>query len=157
MNTNLILVLAFAIGIVAGLRSVTAPAAVSWAARLGWLDLQASPLAFMGSTVALVGFSVLAVAEYAADLHPATPSRTTPGPLIARLLMGSLSGACLCASADRSLLAGAVLGGAGGIIGAFAGYYGRTRLVRLLGVKDKFIAVAEDFIAIVLAWCIVSR
>jgi uncharacterized membrane protein len=38
-----ILVLAFLIGIVAGLRAMTAPAAVSWAAHLGLLPLQARP------------------------------------------------------------------------------------------------------------------
>ena len=113
-------------------------------------------MAFMGSTVALVVFSVAAVAEYAADLHPATPSRTSPGPLIARLVMGGLSGACLCAAANRSLLAGAVLGAAGGLVGAFAGYHARTRLVRLLKVNDRVVAIAEDLVAIVLAWCIVS-
>ena len=156
MNTNLILVLAFAIGIVAGLRSLTAPAAVSWAARLGWLNLEGSPLAFMGSTVALVGFSLLAIGEYVADLHPSTPSRTTPGPLIARIVMGGLSGACLCAGSNHSLVAGAALGGIGGLVGAFAGYEIRTRLVRALGVKDRVVAVAEDLVAIVLAWCIVA-
>jgi uncharacterized membrane protein len=150
------LLLALGIGFVAGLRSLTAPAAVSWAARMGLLNLEGSPLAFMGSTVALVGFSLLALAEYGADLHPATPSRTTPGPLMARIVAGGLSGACLCAAGHRSLLAGAVLGGLGGVIGAFAGYQGRTRLVRALGVKDGVIAVAEDLVAIVLAWCIVS-
>jgi uncharacterized membrane protein len=156
MQSNLIYVLSLAIGVVAGLRSLTAPAAVSWAARLGWLRLEGSPLAFMGSTIALVLFSLLALAEYGADLHPATPSRTTPGPLIARILMGGLSGACLCASANRSLALGAVLGGLGGLAGAFAGYQARTRLVRALSVNDRVIALSEDVVAIALAWCIVS-
>ena len=44
-------VLAFLIGLVAGLRAMTAPAAVSWAARLGWLNLQGTPLAFLGAAV----------------------------------------------------------------------------------------------------------
>ncbi|HEY1434389.1 MAG TPA: DUF4126 domain-containing protein, partial [Thermoanaerobaculia bacterium] len=43
-----VLVLAFLIGVVAGLRVMTAPAAVSWAARLGWLHLEGTPLAFLG-------------------------------------------------------------------------------------------------------------
>ena len=32
----------FSIGVIAGLRSLTAPALVSWAAHLGWLDLRGS-------------------------------------------------------------------------------------------------------------------
>lgn len=156
MHTDAVLALAVVIGIVAGLRSLTAPAAVGWAARLGWLDLHGSALAFMGSTVAVVIFSLLALAEYAADLHPATPSRTAPGPLIARIVMGGLSGACLCAAASRSLPLGAMLGGLGAVIGAFGGYQARTRLVAALGVKDRVIAISEDVVAIALAWLVVS-
>lgn len=156
MHTDLVFALAVGIGIVAGLRSLTAPAAVSWAAHLGWLDLQGSSLAFMGSTVAVVIFSLLAVAEYVADLLPTTPRRTTPGPLIARIVTGGLSGACLCASAGRSLPLGAVLGGLGAVSGAFMGYEARTRLVKALRVKDRVIALSEDVVAIVLAWLLVS-
>jgi uncharacterized membrane protein len=151
VNITYALALALGIGIVAGLRSLTAPAAVSWAAYLGWLNLQGSPLAFMGSTAAVVIFSLLALGEYVADLLPQTPNRTTPGPLIARILTGGLSGACLCASAGQSLVAGAVLGGIGSVIGAFAGYQVRTRLVRGLKVQDMLIAIPEDLVAIGLA------
>ena len=149
-------VLTVLIGFVAGLRSLTAPAAVSWAAHLRWLDLEGSALAFMGSTLAVIVFSVAAVAEFGADLHPATPSRTTPGPLLARIVMGGLSGAALTLAAGQSMLPGALLGGAGGLIGAFVGYQARTRLTAALG-KGKLIAVVEDLIAIVLAITIVSR
>ena len=152
MQSDSVFVLAGLIGFVAGLRSLTAPAAVSWGARLGWLNLDGSPFAFMGSTVALLGFSLLALAEFGADLHPSTPSRTRPGPLFARVTMGGLSGACLCAAANRSLLAGAGLGGVGALVGTFGGYQGRTRLVRALGVRDRVVAVAEDLSAIVLAY-----
>jgi uncharacterized membrane protein len=153
---NYALVLAFGIGVVAGLRSLTAPAVVSWAAYLGWLNLQGSPLAFMGSIAAVASFSLLALIEYVADLLPKTPNRTTPIPLIARILMGSLSGACLCASASQSLLVGAMLGGIGGVIGAFAGYQARTRLVNGLKVKDTLIAIPEDLVAIGLGYYLVS-
>ncbi len=157
MQNDSILALAGLIGFVAGLRSLTAPAAVSWGARLGWLQLQGSALAFMGSAVAVVGFSLLAVAEYLADLHPRTPSRTAPGPLMARVVIGGLSGACLCASDGRSLALGAVLGGTGGLVGAFAGYWGRTRLVAALKVPDHFVALSEDLVAIALGLFVVSR
>ncbi len=156
MNANYVFALAAGIGVVAGLRSLTAPAAVSWAAHLGWLNLQGSPLAFMGSAVAVAIFSLAAMAEYVADLLPKTPSRTTPMPLLARIIMGGLSGACLCASANQSLLAGAVLGGIGGVVGAFSGYEARKRLVQRLKVKDAFIALPEDLVAIALAYFFVS-
>jgi uncharacterized membrane protein len=156
VNPIYALVVAFGIGIVAGLRSLTAPAAVSWAAYLGWLNLQGTPLAFMGSSAAVAIFSLLALGEYVADLLPNTPNRTAPLPLVARILMGGLSGACLCASADQSLVAGALVGGIGSVIGAFAGYQARTGLVRRLKVKDIFIAIPEDLVAIGLAYLLVS-
>ncbi len=156
MNDSSVLILAFGIGIVAGLRSLTAPAAVSWAAHLGWLHLEGSPFGFMGSVPAVAILSGLALAEYVADLLPRTPRRTMPGPLMARIAMGGLSGACLSASANQSLLAGAVLGGIGGALGAFAGYEARRRLVNGLKVKDIYIAIPEDLVAIGLAYFIVS-
>ena len=152
-----VLALAAGIGIVAGLRAMTAPAAVSWAACLGWLDLQGSPLAFMGSGIAVAIFSLLAVFEYVADVLPRTPNRTKPGPLIGRIILGGLAGACISVSGGQSLLAGALLGGAGAVIGAFAGYEARRRLVESLKVKDLLIAIPEDLVAIGLAYLFVSQ
>jgi uncharacterized membrane protein len=105
----------------------------------------------MGSTVAVGIFSLAAIGEYVNDVLPKTPSRTAPGPLIARMVAGGLSGACLCASAGQSLLFGTVLGGIGAVLGAFGGYQIRTRLVRALKVKDIFVAIPEDLVAVGLA------
>ena len=157
MNSTPVFLLAAGIGFVAGLRSLTAPAAVSWAACLGWLNLSGSPLAFLGSTAAVVIFSLLAVAEYVADKLPRTPSRTSAGPLMGRIVLGGLAGAGIGVAGGRGLLPGLVLGGLGGLIGAFAGYQARRRLVAGLGVKDTVIAVLEDLVAIGLAYLIVSR
>ncbi|HEX2251356.1 MAG TPA: DUF4126 family protein [Gemmatimonadales bacterium] len=145
------LAFAAAIGIVAGLRSMTGPAAVSWAAYLGWLNLSGSPLSFMNTTAAVAVFSILAVAEYVADKLPRTPNRTRAGPLVGRILMGALAGACLTVSAGGSLLAGAGMGSIGAVAGAFTGYEVRRKLVRDLEIRDLPVALAEDLVAIVLA------
>ena len=63
-------VLAFLIGVVAGLRAMMAPAAVSWAARLGWLNLSGTPLAFMGAAVTPYIFTLLALGELVNDKLP---------------------------------------------------------------------------------------
>ena len=78
MNTGWVLALAFAIGLVAGLRSLTAPAIVSWAAHLKWLDLHDSFLAFLGSTAAVYILAVCAIGELVVDKLPNAPSRTEP-------------------------------------------------------------------------------
>ena len=51
---------------------------------------------------------------------------------------------------------GALLGAVGGVIGAFAGYEIRRRLVSTLKIKDIFIALLEDMIAVGLACFIVT-
>ena len=65
---------AFLIGVVAGLRSLTAPAAVSWAASLGWLHLENTPLAFMGYAATPYILTVLAIGELIADQLPRRPA-----------------------------------------------------------------------------------
>jgi uncharacterized membrane protein len=148
---------AFLIGAVAGLRSLAAPAVVAWAAHRNWIDLHSSPLSFMGSTAAIALFAFGAVGELIADKLPSTPSRLKPPGLIARIVLGGLSGAAVAASTSQSMALGAVPGAAGGIAGAFAGYEARTRLVRALGVPDFFVACLEDAVAIGGGLLIVSR
>ena len=148
MSSSQVLLLAFLIGVVAGLRSLTAPAVVAWAAHKNWLNLQGTSLAFMGSITALVIFVVLAIGELIADQLPNTPSRTKPPGLIARVVLGGLCGAVLAAAGAQSLAFGGILGAAGGIAGAFGGYQVRTRLVRALKVPDFVIACLEDAVAI---------
>jgi uncharacterized membrane protein len=154
---NHIFALALGIGVVAGLRSLTAPAAVAWAANLGWLNLQDSPFAFMASAGAVAAFSLFAIGELIADKLPQIPKRTAAFGLGARILTGGFCGACLCSANKESLFIGVVLGAVGAVIGAFGGYEIRKRLAVKLNIRDTFIAISEDLIAIGLACFLVSR
>lgn len=157
MSSSWICLSAIGIGVVAGLRSFTAPALVSWAVHLGWLDLRDSPLAFIGSTAAVVILAILAVGELLGDKWPGTPKRTALAPLAARIVSGGFCGACLFVAANQAWLGGAVAGGIGGLIGAFGGYEIRKRLVAGLRINDLVVALGEDLVAIGLAWFLVSR
>ena len=157
MNGGMAVLLAFGIGAVAGLRSMTAPAVTAWAAHLGRLDLQNSTLAFMGSKWAAGIFTLGALGELVADQLPMTPARTKPGPLAARIVMGGLCGACIVVAAGGAAWLGAVAGGIGGFVGAFAGYRARMGLVQSLHVPDAAIAIPEDLIAIGLGILLVTR
>lgn len=158
MNSGFaVLWLALGIGVVAGLRSLTAPAVVAWAAHVGWINLHGSPLAFMGSVWAVAIFTVLAVIEFVADQLPSTPSRTAPVGLSARVVTGALSGACLAIAGGGMLWVAALAGALGGIAGAFGGYQARVGLVRTLHVPDFAIAIPEDLVAIGLGVFLVSR
>jgi len=151
------LLLAFAVGVIAGLRSMTAPAVAAWAAYLGWIHLQGSPLSFMGSIWVVALFTLGALAEFIVDQLPQTPPRTAPGPLLARVVTGGLSGSCVAVAGGQSLLVGALLGAVGGVVGAFGGYQARTGLVRGLKVPDRVIAIPEDVVAVLLGVLFVSR
>jgi uncharacterized membrane protein len=157
MNASQVLLLAFLIGVVSGLRSLTAPAVVSWAGHRNWLNLHNTPLSFIGSTAAVVIFVLLAIVELVADQLPSTPSRLQPPGLIARIILGGLSGAGVAVAGAQSIALGAILGAAGGIAGAFAGYEVRTRLVRALKVPDLVVALLEDAVAIGGGLLIVAR
>jgi uncharacterized membrane protein len=148
--------LAFLIGVVAGLRSMTPPAAVSWAARLGWLHLEGTPLAFLGFAFTPYILSVLAIGELIADKLPKTPSRKAPGPFAARIVVGAFCGAAVGAP-GQTLIAGAAAGAIGGVAGTLGGYEFRSRLVKATGGKDLPIALLEDAIAIGSAFWMVSR
>jgi uncharacterized membrane protein len=150
------LLFAFLIGFFAGLRSLTAPAVTAWAVYLGWLKLE-RPLSLIGSLPAVVIITVLAVAEIVADKLPKTPSRTSPPGLIARILMGGITGACVAAAGGEGALLGAVLGAIGGVVGCFAGFQARTRLVKALGTRDTYVALLEDLVAVAGSLWIVSR
>jgi uncharacterized membrane protein len=157
MTPPVVLLLAFLIGVACGLRSLAAPAVVAWAAHRGWIHLSGTPLHFMGSSAAVVLFSLFAVVEIVADKLASAHSRTKPAGLIARIVLGALCGACIAVSGAQSIAFGALLGAAGGIAGAFGGYEARTRLVKALMVPDFVIAILEDALAIGGGFFLVSR
>ena len=150
------LLFAVLIGLFAGLRSLTPPAAVAWAVHLDWLKL-ARPLSLIGSLPAVIILSLLAITEFFVDKLPNTPNRTAPLGLIARIETGGLTGACVSLGGGRSAFAGAAFGVLGGIVGCFGGYQARARLVKSLRQPDFNIALLEDLIAIGGSLFIVSR
>ena len=150
------LLLAFFIGFFGGLRSLTATAATAWTVYLGWLKIE-RPLSLIGSLPAVTIFTLLAVAELVADKLPQTPSRTAPLGLIARIVMGGLTGACVSAGGAQGVFVGILLGAAGGVAGCFLGYRARGRLVKALGTRDIYIALVEDLVAIAGSLWVVSQ
>ena len=147
-------VLALLMGVVAGLRTVTAPAAVSWAAYLGWLDLSDTWLAFLGHPVALWVLTILALGEFVTDQLPSTPSRTVPLQFGARLLSGALCGWCLGVPPGVPWL-GLVAGAAGAAIGTLGGAAARARMAASFG-RDRPAALIEDGVAVLGAFLLVA-
>ena len=147
----------FLLGCIAGLRSLTAPAVVCWAAHFGWLHLAGTTLAFLNHPATLIVFTLLALVELISDKLPKTPARTAPPGLIARIVLGGLCGAALAASAGSSQIIAAAVGIIGALVGTFAGYNIRHALVVQADLPDLAVALVEDAIAIGGGFLIVSH
>ena len=150
----MIVVLALLIGIVAGLRAMTAPAAVSWAAYLGWINLDDSWLWWLGHWITPWIFTLLAIVELVNDQRPSTPSRTVPVQFGARVVMGALTGAAIGVGGGM-LIGGLIAGIVGAIIGTLGGKTVRARLAASFGL-DRPAALIEDAVAILGGFLIVA-
>jgi uncharacterized membrane protein len=144
MKDEKVLVGAATLGAIAGMRAMSAPALVSQLARKGGLAVEGSKLGFLNSSGALSTTALLAVGELIADKLPFIPSRTTPGPLIARAISGGVSGAIISSARRKSPWAGALIGAGAAIGAAYAAYHLRRAAKERLRVPDFVLALAED-------------
>ena len=141
-----ILILSLLIGVVAGLRAMTAPAVVAGAAHFGGLSLAGTSLSFMGHVAAFWVFGVLALGELVTDQLPKTPSRKVPVQFGTRIAMGALCGAALAAPSGQHIV-GALVGAVGAVIGTLGGAAARASMARAFG-RDLPAALIEDAVAI---------
>jgi uncharacterized membrane protein len=153
----MVFLLSFLLGFVDGLRSLTAPAIVCWAAHLGWLRFAGTKFAFIDHRSTLVVFTVLAMIELVVDKLPNTPARTAPLGLVARIVLGGASGLALATGTGISAHLAGVIASIGAVAGAFAGYNIRHAVVFKAHVPDIVVAIAEDVIAIAGGLGIVSH
>ena len=150
----MILLLVFLIGVLTGLRSLTPPAGTAWAAHWGWIRAPRF-LSWLGATPSVLLLTGLALVELVADKLPKTPNRTQAMPLIARMVMGAFTGACLGANGGQSSIVSALIGALGAVVGTLAGYQARTRLVASHG-HDLPIALLEDAVAVLGAFALAA-
>jgi uncharacterized membrane protein len=141
--------LAVSMGILAGSRSMMAPAAVAWAAYLGRLEAGGGWLVVFGHPWARWIWSALALGELVTDQLPFTPSRTVPVQFVGRIVSGGLCGAAIGASAG-SLPLGAIAGMVGAVIGTLGGRALRAKMAAACG-HDHPAAFVEDALALALA------
>ena len=154
MTHALVLLLALLIGVVAGLRSLTAPAVVAWAAFIGWIDLHGTWASWMANIITVIVFTVLAAGELVNDKLPKTPARTAPPIFAARIITGGFAGAVLGAWPHWTFTAlGA--GVIGAVLGTLGGYQARKRLAAASG-RDLPIALLEDAVAILGGFAILA-
>ena len=135
---------ALGLGAISGLRSLSGPAFVSRAASRGDLDLDSTVFAFLGSPRISKALVLMELGELVGDKLPATPSRTSPLPLLGRAASGALVGAAVFVSEGRRSSIGAALGSTAAIAAGFAGERLRALTVEKTGLPDPVVAFAED-------------
>jgi uncharacterized membrane protein len=151
----LVLLLALLIGVVAGLRSLTAPAVVAWGAFLAWINMNGTWASWIGNLITVVILSLLAVAELVNDKLPKTPPRTVPPVFAVRIITGAFAGAVL-GTVWGYKWGGLGAGAVGAVLGTLGGYQARKRLVAATGGKDLPIALLEDAVAVLGGFAVVA-
>ena len=145
----MLLLCAFLVGVVAGLRSMLAPAVVSWFARLNVLNVEGTWFALMNYRITIGIFTALAICELIVDKLPRTPSRKQPVSFTVRILCGALVGATVGATGNK-VVVGAILGAVGAVAGTLGGSAARTRLAAAFH-RDFPAAILEDIVALGIA------
>lgn len=139
-----VLLAAFLIGLVVGLRTLTAPAVLLWLRDRGgfWAIL----------------ISVGAIVEYFGDVRPNAPARTGLTGLVPRILAGAFCGwqlAAMHAMPGSSTICAAVLGAIGAVGGAYGGLVLRKKAIDAIGLVPS--GLLEDAVAIALAYVVIAN
>ena len=147
MTHALVLLLALLIGVIAGLRALTAPAVVAWGALLGWIDVDGKWSEWVAHPITVTVLTIFLLVELVTDQLPKTPSRKTAPQFITRLLMGAFAGAVI-GSAFFHTFSALGAGMVGAVLGTLAGAEARSRLVDKNGGRDRPGAIIEDVVAV---------
>jgi uncharacterized membrane protein len=147
MTHALVLLLALLIGVIAGLRALTAPAVVAWGGWLDWIHLENKWSEWVAHPITVTVLTILLVAELVTDQLPKTPSRKTPPQFIVRIITGGFAGAVI-GSAFYHTFSSLGAGMIGAVLGTLGGYEARKRLVAANGGHDLPVALAEDVLAV---------
>lgn len=147
MTQVLVIVLAVLIGVIAGLRALTAPAVVAWGAFLGWIDVDGKWSEWVAHPITVTVLTIFLLVELVTDQLPKTPSRKTAPQFITRLLMGAFAGAVI-GSAFFHTFSATGAGMIGAVLGTMGGAEARQRFASARSGQDRPGAILEDIIAV---------
>jgi uncharacterized membrane protein len=147
MTQLVVVLLALLIGVIAGLRALTAPAVVAWGAFLGWIDVEGKWSQWVAHPITVTVLTIFLVVELVTDQLPKTPSRKTPPQFVSRIIMGAFAGAVIGSAFFHtfSALGAGIIGAA---LGTLGGAEARQRLTAANGGRDRPVAIGEDVIAV---------
>ncbi|HEY8996626.1 MAG TPA: hypothetical protein VIM60_01935 [Edaphobacter sp.] len=139
------------LGFITGMRTMTPMAVLCWFAWLRLLPVGGSWAWWAGTLPAVIAFTVLAVAEYAADKLGRSPRPTRVSVLLVRFFFGGLVGAILASGLNASGVEAGTLAVLGALVGAFAAYQLRHQLTHRIGCKTWHVTLTEDIFAVACA------
>ncbi|RFM26345.1 DUF4126 family protein [Deminuibacter soli] len=141
---------ALAMGIIAGMRAFSAPAALCYAMK-GKKDPNSKLVHFFCSSRTAIAFTALAAGEMCGDKIPGIPNRTDAPGLAGRAVAGGIAGATLYTAAGQKAFTGALIGGAAAIAATFASFYLRKAIGENCRVPDAACGLAEDALVVTTA------
>jgi uncharacterized membrane protein len=148
ISTGRLVARALGLGVVAGMRSMSAPAQLSRAASRGRIDsIEETPFAILASPRVSRLLTFLAVGEAVADKYHRVPDRISGPGLFGRAASGALVGAALFASSGRQGKAGATLGLISAVAASYPLYYARVGLLERSNLPNWVLGLLEDALA----------
>lgn len=140
---------AVGLGVIAGMRSMAAPALMSGAAALKKDNpLNNSPFKAMCTPPAAGLLGALAAGEMVMDKLPFAMDRTSVPALLGRAGSGALVGAAVFSCAKQKTWLGALIGAATAVGAAYGTYHLRKYATDKLKVPNPVAGVVEDAIAV---------
>jgi uncharacterized membrane protein len=137
------------LGILAGMRSMSAPAITSkMLSQRHSKRLEKSPLNFMQSGKTANILSVMALGEFVGDKMPSAPNRVALPAIISRSISGAVAGASIYKASGGNVYAGAILGSVTAIAATFGSFYLRKAMVKQAHLIDPIVGSIEDAIVL---------
>lgn len=136
------------LGSIAGMRCNSAPAIIAGLAMAAKNKDDNAVSRFLSKAPVALGLKVLAGAEFIGDKIPGIPDRIDRLPLTARMLSGAFAGGVLNKMSGRSVIKGALVGGAAALASAYAMFYLRKETCKRTGIADPLLGAVEDALVI---------
>jgi uncharacterized membrane protein len=143
------------LGVVTGMRCMTAIAVFCWAVWLGLIP-ELGWAVWSSYLIVAIVFTVCAAGEWVVDTLPKTPRRTEMGPALCRVVVGGLVGSLAAKAINEPVAGGIIFGALGALIGTWGGFFVRMTVARILR-RDLPAALLETVSAIGLAVLAVAR
>ncbi len=148
---------ALLLGVVSGMRTMMTPAVLALTlSRRPEMVPPVTPAQWFTHPWVAVALGIAALGELVGDKLPQIPSRTALAPFVGRVASGALCGAAVVELGALNPWFGAACGALGGGVSTIGMFRARRRAGQVSGIKDPYLGVVEDVLAIAIAATIMA-